>query len=844
MSVDKNQNPLDPITVVTEWQQHMYSLAHQMLGNDADAADATQEIFIRVLERLSQYSPTGSFKAWMYQLGTNVVLNYIRDNRLRKTREETAAMETKTNGNDYRPEEKELEAALRAHLADLPEDWRAALVLHYYHGLTQVEAATVLNVPRSTLQSRLQKGLESLQAGLKQFGFITAVPAMEYAMQNAAPLQVPTQVGSALMAQTAKATAGKVAVAAITFGGLVMTKKLIIAVAVLVFLITVVGSGIIGPGIIKKKPIADDSIGKTTGDNERHRNLPIMSDRDKSPARATENQQESHHKPSAGPIHPSRQPVVAKPDKNGSKPVSAGAYSLSGIVIYDKDRTPIEGAIVSLHPKFRLPGKAISQVTGDQEGNYYLNLLERDRTPTTMSSPSDDILPAKAKLQCVTDKNGRFHIGGLAAGTCYIFVDKDGYCISNLMIGSGKKLIVDNHIEDYEILVRQVGGIVGHICYPEEQALPAAILDIGMFHYYKEPPNDQGPVIQSRISVRSDGTFYFPVEEFCFGIDKRSVAGPNGSVVCQVWEREISAGPLEETLFIEHPDYQPLEVHVSFAHKMEVVNVGTLYLQAGSRFFGSVKDDAGQPIKDVYFEVGGSSKWCYSNAEGKFLINGMDCDTSCVIEHDDYVPQVINIIYNQHMDIVLDRGENISGRFLTPQGEPISGAEISACFRMPNSKKNYERWTKTDKEGRYRIQGLFPGNAIVQISNTPGFIHYYFDNPDEAEKTVATGSKQVNFTANMTNKLQLIFKDSENGKLIKSDSPDFRLFIDLQTTSKGDICLIFKPDPESWFVPLKPGEHLLNVRWPGYKHKNVEVSVTVEPANQKWEVILEKEELE
>lgn len=218
----------DLTRIVLEWQRPMYNLAFRMLGNEHDAADATQEIFITLIRNVHAYDRERDFRPWIYRLATNVLRNFIRDSKLRRLREGYAAMEHDATEADESLERAELEAVVQAELRKLPESHRALIVLHYYHGLSQEDVAAALDIPRSTAQSRIQKALTCLKRGLATSGYLASVPNVEALMKSSAALAVPPKLSASLLAIAANAGAASATVAAgLTLGGILMTKQII-----------------------------------------------------------------------------------------------------------------------------------------------------------------------------------------------------------------------------------------------------------------------------------------------------------------------------------------------------------------------------------------------------------------------------------------------------------------------------------------------------------------------------------------------------------------------------------------------------------------------------------------
>ena len=216
--------------LVLQWQQPMYALAYRMLGNEADAADATQEIFVRLIAERHRYDATRDFRPWLYRLATRVVLNFMRDSTTRHQRETEAALKSHRPDDRESLERRELERVVEAELAKLPEAARSLLVLHFYNGLSKEDVAQSLSIPRTTVQSRIQKALELLRRGLVTGGYGAALPNLESLMRSAVAPTIPSHVSTSLLSIAAKAGASSTA---LTLGGIIMTKQILVGAAFL-----------------------------------------------------------------------------------------------------------------------------------------------------------------------------------------------------------------------------------------------------------------------------------------------------------------------------------------------------------------------------------------------------------------------------------------------------------------------------------------------------------------------------------------------------------------------------------------------------------------------------------
>ena len=250
-------SPEDFVRVVEEWQQPIYNLAFRMLGNEADARDATQEIFVIVLRDLSSYDRSRPLQPWIYRVARNAILNQLKARHTRRAKELRAAMEKK---NEPRRQETDpdVNSFVKAEIAALPAELSAPLVLHYLNGLSKTQVAEALEVPRTTVQSRIRKALESLRARLKHAGLLAVVPSVELVLEETETLNVPADLSVVLEEQAALASAGSMNATAI--GGALVKKKIALTVV-----LTGVVAGVTGFGLGKLELTSSESEGSAAG---------------------------------------------------------------------------------------------------------------------------------------------------------------------------------------------------------------------------------------------------------------------------------------------------------------------------------------------------------------------------------------------------------------------------------------------------------------------------------------------------------------------------------------------------------------------------------------------------
>lgn len=135
-------------------------LARTLLGGAEDADDATQEIFLKVYERASQFEGGARFSTWLYKVAVNHCLNRMA-HRERRAHEPLAEDYVSHRSEDHLRAAEAREDAERL-LARLDPEQRLVIVLREIEGLDYREMAEVLGVPIGTVMSRLHRARKRL----------------------------------------------------------------------------------------------------------------------------------------------------------------------------------------------------------------------------------------------------------------------------------------------------------------------------------------------------------------------------------------------------------------------------------------------------------------------------------------------------------------------------------------------------------------------------------------------------------------------------------------------------------------------------------------------------------
>ena len=155
--------------VVNAHSARVYRLAYRLTGNQHDAEDLTQEVFVRVFRSLSSYTP-GTFEGWLHRITTNLFLDSVRRKARIKFEGLADDAPERLPGREPSPErtydDRHFDPDVQAALDALPADFRAAVVLCDIEGLSYEEIAATLGVKLGTVRSRIHRGRNQLRATL------------------------------------------------------------------------------------------------------------------------------------------------------------------------------------------------------------------------------------------------------------------------------------------------------------------------------------------------------------------------------------------------------------------------------------------------------------------------------------------------------------------------------------------------------------------------------------------------------------------------------------------------------------------------------------------------------
>lgn len=155
--------------VVRTHSARVYRLAYRLTGNQHDAEDLTQEVFVRVFRSLSSYTP-GTFEGWLHRITTNLFLDMARRRARIRFEGLNEDAPDRMRGREPTPaqayDDRHFDPDVQRALDELAPEFRAAVVLCDIEGLSYEEIAATLGVKLGTVRSRIHRGRTQLRNAL------------------------------------------------------------------------------------------------------------------------------------------------------------------------------------------------------------------------------------------------------------------------------------------------------------------------------------------------------------------------------------------------------------------------------------------------------------------------------------------------------------------------------------------------------------------------------------------------------------------------------------------------------------------------------------------------------
>jgi RNA polymerase sigma-70 factor (ECF subfamily) len=146
-------------------KDRVYSVALYFFGGDqAQAADITQQVFLKLFTKITQFRSESEFTTWLHRLTTNACVDEQRKVRRLTQFDETTGPELVSvgSGQEERYARREVAERITEAVAELKPKLRVAILMKYFEGLSYEEMAQALGCSKGTVASRLNRGHKML----------------------------------------------------------------------------------------------------------------------------------------------------------------------------------------------------------------------------------------------------------------------------------------------------------------------------------------------------------------------------------------------------------------------------------------------------------------------------------------------------------------------------------------------------------------------------------------------------------------------------------------------------------------------------------------------------------
>lgn len=144
--------------VMSLHEDRVFSVCLRILGDREKALDATQETFLTVFRKAGQFKGNAAPGTWIYRIAVNASYDQLRKLKRRRANPLPDSIDIEDMGAEQEIESAAMRPEIQAALAQVPRDFRAAIVLVDIEGMSLPDAAAALGSPVGTIKSRLFRG--------------------------------------------------------------------------------------------------------------------------------------------------------------------------------------------------------------------------------------------------------------------------------------------------------------------------------------------------------------------------------------------------------------------------------------------------------------------------------------------------------------------------------------------------------------------------------------------------------------------------------------------------------------------------------------------------------------
>ncbi|MEJ5197296.1 MAG: sigma-70 family RNA polymerase sigma factor [Anaerolineae bacterium] len=147
--------------LIEAYERPVYNLAYRMLGNAAEAEDATQETFVRMYTKLATCDPSRKLASWVLSIAAHYCIDRLRRRRINWLSLDEEPVGAVLSDHHLDPEESAVRSEARAEVQDavmrLEPSYRLPLILHYWYGFSYEEIAEIMHISVQAVKSRMHR---------------------------------------------------------------------------------------------------------------------------------------------------------------------------------------------------------------------------------------------------------------------------------------------------------------------------------------------------------------------------------------------------------------------------------------------------------------------------------------------------------------------------------------------------------------------------------------------------------------------------------------------------------------------------------------------------------------
>lgn len=169
--------------LITKYQDRIYNAILKICANSHDAAELTQETFVKCIEKINTFEGKSAFYTWLFRIAVNLTLNYCKRRARTQAQSLQAVVATESDGAAVElgafladqsaadpavlAEDAEIGEIVLGALANLDDHHRAVMILRDIEGMNYSEIAETLRIEVGTVKSRLSRARANLREILK-----------------------------------------------------------------------------------------------------------------------------------------------------------------------------------------------------------------------------------------------------------------------------------------------------------------------------------------------------------------------------------------------------------------------------------------------------------------------------------------------------------------------------------------------------------------------------------------------------------------------------------------------------------------------------------------------------